>query len=120
MSLFYAYIVPVLLKFLNSRSTEYVSKLIYALILISLAVICYFTNPIFCLCYFVFTTIPGALLSHLYFSGRLFGYFNTLSNKSAFSQSQHPDENFQNTIPDVAGNILLTLFLPSVSLFLSC
>ena len=61
----------ILWNFLNARSIVELDNLLYSVVLICLILFCYVTNPLVCLFVFIFTTLPGAVITHLYFSGRL-------------------------------------------------
>ncbi|KAI6661330.1 hypothetical protein LOD99_9998 [Oopsacas minuta] len=63
--------LPILCIFLKTRSIEELNTLLYILVLFCLVQICYLTSPLVCLLVFIFTTLPGAVFTHFYFSGRL-------------------------------------------------
>ena len=83
---FYSNSLSFFWKFLNSRSVEDVNRLIYLAVLVCLVVFCYYTNPLVCLFVFISTTLPGAVFTHFYFSGKLLNYFRRETNRIPISQ----------------------------------
>ena len=71
MKISFSNILVILWNFLNARSIEELNSLLYSVVLLCLILFCYITNPLVCFFVFIFTTLPGAVITHLYFSGRL-------------------------------------------------
>ena len=87
---FYSNSLSFFWKVLNTRSVEDLNRLIYLAVLICLVCFCYYTNPLVCLFVFISTTLPGAVFTHFYFSGKLRNYFSNETKHIRISQFYPP------------------------------
>lgn len=115
MKISFSNLLVILWNFLNARSIQELNSLLYSVVLICLVLVCYVTNPLVCLFVFIFTTLPGALITHLYFSGKLRHSKYTQDSDLQF-YSQTSSKEFYDEIEDadsvMEAGILINVYFP--------